>query len=272
MYPQGMAGGSKSGLTLPSFRKPPVVEVAMSIGFMPISGLEFAAMADLRSRWMDAYPGAEEQPLLEPAAAPQQLQQSIKVEFGFGPPPRRLWLLSSKGDRVVQIQRDRMIANWRAVPGSSEPYPRYQPLRDEFLRRWSDFEKFIVEHGIQQSVLPQYAEVTYVNVIKTDDDRHLDMSAVLKTNKDGELWRDGIRTMAVNQSWELRDVQTFLTMAANVDSSAAGSPIVLQISANTRINEGRGTAAAVDLAHEFVVGTFGVVTTDEMQQRWERIE
>ncbi len=269
MYPQGMAGGSKSGLTLPSFRKPPVVEVAMSIGFMPIGGLNFAAMADLRSRWMDSYPGAEEQPLLEPPATPQQ---SIKVEFGFGPQPRRLWLLSSQGDRVMQIQRDRLIANWRATPGSGEPYPRYQPLRDDFLRRWSDFEKFIVEHGVAHSVQPQYAEVTYVNVIRTDVGGHTDISAVLKMNKEGELWRDGVSTVAVNQSWELHDLQTFLTMAANVDSSAPESPIVLQISANTRINEGRDSASAVDLAHEFVVGTFGVVTTDEMQQCWERTE
>ncbi|WP_197501231.1 TIGR04255 family protein [Mycobacterium sp. 852002-51057_SCH5723018] len=264
-----MQGGSESGLILPSFRKPPVVEVAMSIGFAPMVGLNFAAMADLRSRWIDSYPGAEEQPLLESPSTPQQ---SIKVEFGFGPPPRRLWLLSSGGDRVIQIQRDRLIANWRAVPGSGEPYPRYGPLRDEFLQRWSDFEKFIVEHGLTQSLQPQYAEVTYVNVIKTDDDGKLDISAVLKMDRRGDLWRDDMATVAVNQSWEVHDLQTFLTMAANVDSSSPDLPIVLQISANTQTREGRGTAIALDLAHDFVVGTFGVVTTDEMQQRWERTE
>jgi uncharacterized protein (TIGR04255 family) len=264
-----MEGGSESGLTLPSFRKPPVVEVAMSIGFMPIAGLQFAALADLRSRWMRDYPGTEEQPFLESAPAPQQ---TIKIEFGFGPPPRRLWLLSSGGDRVIQIQRDRLIANWRAVPVSEEAYPRYGALRDEFLRRWSDFEKFIAEQNIAHSIDPQYAEVTYVNAIKNEDEPPLEMSAVLKMNKEGELWREGIRTTAVNQSWELPDVQTMLTTAANVDTSAPGCPIVLQITANTHINEGRNPVAALDLAHEFVVGTFGVITTDDMQQRWERVQ
>jgi uncharacterized protein (TIGR04255 family) len=267
MYPQRMEGGSETGLTLPSFRKPPVVEVAMSIGFAPIAGLQFAAMADLRSRWMDAYPGTQEQPFLESAPVPQQ---SIKVEFGFGPPPRRLWLLSSQGDRVIQIQRDRLIANWRAVPGSDQAYPRYEPLRDEFLRRWYEFEKFVLEQGIAQSLDPQYAEVTYVNLIKADGEEPLDISAVLKMNKEGELWREGIRTTAVNQSWEFRDVKTMLSMAANVDTSASESPIVLQITANTQIDEDRDFVGAIDLAHEFVVGTFGVVTTDDMQQTWER--
>jgi uncharacterized protein (TIGR04255 family) len=158
------------------------------------------------------------------------------------------------------------------VPGTNQPYPRYRPLRDEFLRRWSDFEKFVTEHGVAQSIDSQYAEVTYVNVIKNDDEQPLEMSAVLKMNKEGELWRDSIRTTAVNQSWELPDVQTMLTMAANVDTSAPGCPIVLQITANTQINEERATEAALDLAHEFVVGTFGVITTDDMQRRWERVE
>jgi uncharacterized protein (TIGR04255 family) len=276
MYSLGMESRSEeTGLTLPSFRQPPVVEVAMSIGFVPIPGLQFAAMADLRSRWMKDYPGAQEQPFLESVPVPQQAspasQQTFRIEFG--PPPRRLWLLSSEGDRVVQIQRDRLITNWRAVPGSDQPYPRYGQLRDEFLRKWFDFEKYVAEHGIANSVDPQYAEVTYINIIRNKGDQPLKISAVLKMNTEGELWRKGIRTTAVTQSWELPDVQTLLSTAANVDSSVPGSPIVLQLSANTRIdNQNRDLTAALDLAHDFVVGTFGVITTDEMQRRWERVQ
>lgn len=267
MYSQDMAGGSSP--TLPTFRRPPVVEVAMSFGFLPLSGLEFAAMADLRSLWVNRYPNTQEQPFLESAPTPQQ---SIKVEFGFGMPPRRLWLLSEQGDRVIQVQRDRLIANWRAVPGAVEPYPRYGPLRDEFLGRWQEFEKFLLSSGISQSLSPQYGEVTYVNLVEANGAGPLDISAVLKMNREGELWRDGVRTTAVSQSWEFPDVKTTLTMVANVDAGTPDAPIVLQITANTGIGESRDAVSALNLAHDFVVGTFGAVTTDAMQQRWERTQ
>jgi hypothetical protein len=66
------------------------------------------------------------------------------------------------------------------------------------------------------------------------------------------------------------DMDTTLTTAANIDVSAANCPIILQIVANTKITSERSSEEALDLAHEFVVGSFGVITTDEMQQQWER--
>ena len=76
-------GHTEVGLPLPSFRRPPVVEVAMSFGFPAIVSLHFAALADLRSMWRKSYPRAEEQPFLE--SVPVGPQQSIKIEVG--PPP-----------------------------------------------------------------------------------------------------------------------------------------------------------------------------------------
>jgi uncharacterized protein (TIGR04255 family) len=261
-----MEGQSETGLTLPSFRKPPVVEVAMAIAFAPLPGLQFAAFADLRLRWMADYPLTEEQLFLE---KPQSAQEGIRVEFG--PPPRRIWLISPQKERVIQIQRDRLIANWRSFASAeNNEYPRYQPLRDEFLHRWADFEKFIAEQGIATSVTPQTAEVTYINLVKGEADEQIEISSVLKMNKEGELWRAHTRSTAVTQTWEFPDVQTTLTTAANIDNSAPDCPVVMHLSANTQIHEGRSIGSALDLAHDFVVGTFGVITTDEMQRRWER--
>ena len=260
-----MDGRSETGLSLPSFRKPPVVEVAMAIAFAPLSGLQFAALADLRARWMAEYPITEEQPFLESSP---DARRSIQVEFG--PPPRRIWLVSSQKDRVVQIQRDRLIANWRSLPNGDNEYPRYQPLREEFLRRWADFQKFVAEQGITTSIITHRAEVSYINVIRGEDGERIEISDVLKMNREGELWRENTKTAAVSQTWEFTDVQTTLTTAANIDSSAQDCPVVLNLSANTQIGEGRNIGSALDLSHDFVVGAFGVITTDEMQRRWGR--
>lgn len=268
MYPQSMEDRNESRLTLPSFRKPPLVEVALAIGFTDVTGLNFAALVDLHQRWKSDYPSTEEHPFLEPQ--PLSHKQAFRVESG--PPPQRIWLVSPQKDSVLQIQRDRLIGNWRAVgiPANNK-YPRYGALRESYLARWADFEKFVAER-LGLSLNAEYAEVSYVNLVSVAEGKKLEIPDVLKMNKEGGLWQENAHTTAVTQSWDFPDMNTTVTMAANVDNSAPNYPVVLQLSATTRIDMDRSTSNALDLAHDCVVGTFGVVTTEKMQRRWERIE
>jgi uncharacterized protein (TIGR04255 family) len=253
------------GLVLPNFGRPPVVEVAMSFGFAIIPGLQFAAMADLRAQWIDIYPRAEEQPFLEPIAGPQPT-----ITFEIGPPPRRLWLMGEGGDRVIQIQRDRLIANWRAVPNDDKPYPRYQTLRAEFLERWTEFSQFVADKVSGGPVDAQFAEVTYVNAVQTGGDPTLTIGDVLQIVEPVQLTEAGLTTNSHSANWQSADLRDRLSLVANVDPTAPGAPIVLQITANTRVDQEREPISALDRSHDLVVGTFGVITTEAMQKRWER--
>ncbi len=266
MYSRAMTGNTESGFVLPSYRKPPVIEVAMCVGFAPIPGLQFEALAELRAMWSREYPRTEEYPFLETPEGPN----AIRIEFG--PPPRRLWFLSAQGDRVIQIQRDRLVANWRAIPGSDQPYPRYDQLREEFSRKWDDFQRFVPEYKVAPTVESQFAEVTYVNAIGAEaGETPYEISDVIKVGRADDSWRArGVRSTAVTRTWDVGDFDTTLSTAANIDISAANCPVVFQIVAKTKIGEKRTPMQALDLAHEFVVGSFGVVTTDQMQAKWER--
>jgi uncharacterized protein (TIGR04255 family) len=261
-----MTGSTESGFALPSYRKPPVIEVAMCIGFTPIVGLQFEALAELRARWSKEYPKTEEYPFLETPEGPN----AIRIEFG--PPPRRLWFLTPLGDRVIQIQRDRLVANWRAIPDQGLPYPRYDQLRAEFTSKWSDFQQFVAEQKIAPAVESQYAEVTYVNAIAAEtDEASYEISDVLRVPPEDDSWRaKGVRSTAVTRTWDVADFDTTLSTAANIDISAANCPVMFQIVAKTKISKRRAPMQALDLAHEFVVGSFGVVTTEKMQVKWER--
>jgi uncharacterized protein (TIGR04255 family) len=254
-----------AALVLPSFDNPPVVEVAMSFGFAPIPGLQFGAMADLRNQWMDEYPLVEEQPFLDP---PPQPQQTIHIEMG--PPPRRLWLLGSQGDRVIQIQRDRLIANWRAVAGGDTLYPRYEPLRTQFLARWAEFQQFVAEKFESLSPALQFAEVTYVNLVPPADTAAPAIEDVLKIMSPPEFGLVGLGMVAYTSNWQTSDWRDRLAVVANVDPTAPEAPVVIQITAGAQIDDTRTAEDALDRAHDLVVGTFGVVTTDQMQQRWRR--
>jgi uncharacterized protein (TIGR04255 family) len=264
LYPRSMAD-TDIGLPLPNFGRPPVVEVAMSFGFTPIVTLQFAAMADLRAQWIDDYPLAEEQPFLEPVQGPLQ---TIRVEIG--PAPRRLWLKGDRGDRVIQIQRDRLIANWRAAPDEAKPYPRYQPLRAEFLQRWSEFSQFVLDKIGAGPVDAQFAEVTYVNVVPNDGDALLTIGDVLTIVEPIELTEVGLTRKDHSANWQSADLRDRLSLTANLDPTAPGAPIVFQITANTQVDEQRDPISALDRSHHLVVGTFGVITTEAMQKRWGR--
>ena len=39
----------------------------------------------------------------------------------------RLWLMNEEESRLLQLQQDRLVVNWRKLP-SDTPYPHYQSI------------------------------------------------------------------------------------------------------------------------------------------------
>lgn len=250
---------------MPNFRRPPVTEVAISFAFAPLASVDFAALADLRDRWRTIFPVVSEQPYLEPPQPPQ----TIRMEFGL--PPKRIWFVSEQGDRIVQVQRDRFISNWRALPGGDGSYPRYEGesggLRAEFLAQWRDFISFLANRSGGVPAVNQ-AEVTYINTVGNDDGTgEVAIEDVLGIQV-GIGGSGQTRSIAYSQAWAVPEHKTVLSVAAN----RPGPAVTLEITATSTVDSLRDTESALDIAHEYVVGTFGVITTSTMQKRWERHE
>jgi uncharacterized protein (TIGR04255 family) len=86
------------------------------------------------------------------------------VPPGGSIPPNRTVFASLDKDRLIQLQQDRFINNWKGV---GENYPRFEVLRGEFRKRWNDFALFSAEERLGP-IIPQRVEVTYVNHILAD--------------------------------------------------------------------------------------------------------
>ncbi len=187
-------GHQRVQAALPSFRRPPVVEVvigAQMVGAEPHSlqalGRFAASLADEGLSVQEARPAVEVPPeRFDPAEMP--VVASLDVLLGSGPPPVCHVMRSAAGDEMVQVQTDWIAVNWRKASADSE-YPRWPSRWDTFERRarlaqtcfgGSDFRFGVVE-------------VTYLNHIELDDATalHSQPARVLSFLAAGDEFTDG---------------------------------------------------------------------------------
>ncbi len=269
LYGGGVTSDEGTGATLPDYARPPLVEVALGVMFRPLAALNFAGLADLRARWSGDYPVTQQQPPLPPSSTNGQGAFPMVVEVGA--PPIRVWLLNEAQDRLVQVQQDRLVANWRATDGTGE-YPRYGTLRREFEARWDDFQQFLVER-VPGGVRPLTVEVTYINVIEPSAAHPVAIADVLRAHQPLTSHLGPPTQANAAYAFDLAAVDGYpsqLTLAAVPDTSRSPSPVMVQISANAAAAEGKELFDVMDTAHEHVVRLFDEVTTESMHRRWGR--
>ena len=149
--------------SVPSYTKPPVVEVVWSVQFAKLPWLTAAHTGLFWQLIQEAYPKCEEQPPIKRADEPEELLQAPRVfpEILAKPPLCRQWFASESGNNIVQLQPDKFCINWRKVK-PDDTYPRYDYMRKQFASRWKQFCEFAQS---QSGEPPQVnlLEMTYVN-------------------------------------------------------------------------------------------------------------
>lgn len=146
---------------MPNYRKPPVVEVAIGVQFAPITKLTVPYVGLFWDRIRETFVRAEEQgPLPHIVEPPPPEPQFILMDK---PELPRTWFLNEKGDRILQVQRDRLHYNWRKVQPEDQ-YPRYPIVKREFFDYWTCFCAFLKEQKFPAPVIDQ-CELVYVNHI-----------------------------------------------------------------------------------------------------------
>ena len=156
-------------VALPEYERPPVVEVALAIEFEQAVGFRSLDLGRLAAAWADSLPQADERPLLPRMESPDDdlvddlLDALFEVEEPVVPP--RLWLQNEVGDQVVQIQRDRLVVNWRKE--GSGGYPRYKTVRDRLQDAWLRLVD-VCNDLDYDAPIPDLCEIQYINNIGMD--------------------------------------------------------------------------------------------------------
>ena len=265
---------------LPEFDKPPVSEVALSVEFSPLENWRSPHAGLYWANIQKEYPNTEVQaPVpsqIETFGESQWQRPGFRVELA-SPDATRLWFLSEPPTKLIQVQRNRFIVNWRKVKGD-EIYPRYfKEMRPRFEREWKGFKDFIAAQKIGV-ISPQQCEVTYVNDILRDEEwksyeESLDLfSPWWKKGSDGFL--PSPENLTLNGSFAFPDKTGrlhFIVQRAirGIDNKEA---VQFQL-----IARGKPASASdddlmkwMDIGHEWIVRGFTDLTSSQAHKLWGR--
>ena len=247
--------------SLPEFENPPVNEVIFGIVFRKLSDFKIPYLGLLWERYKPEYPGCEEQaPLLE--VAPQQVTETW--------PAPRIWFIHSNDSRVIQLQSDRFLFNWRK---REHAYPSYKNVFPEFKRNLLAFKSFLADNALGQLELIS-TELTYINSIPKGDrwETLKDIQAVFPDLR----WKGSQRRflgVPQNLHWSsnfpLPDDKGELTATVRTGIRKSDQTPVLVLEFNARGGaEGLSEEAMwewFELAHQWIVLGFEDLTSLDIQ-------
>jgi len=267
---------------LPDFSNPPVIEVALSVQFEPLSALRIPHFGLLWSEFRGEFPRTEEHPplpaMIEQFGVRRAPKIGIRVEAVFPIPQCRL--LNDKGTEIIQIQQDRFVHNWRKV-GTGDEYPRYEFVKRRFEGELDTFRQFLAREGVGELV-PNQCEVTYVNHIISGAGwgRHAELGEILTvwtTRYSDNLLSEpedvafGVRyiipggdgsplgrlLVSVNPTYRTEDDRPIYVLVL----TARGRPISGGI---------EGALGFLDIGREWIVRGFTSLTSMRMHEIWGR--
>jgi uncharacterized protein (TIGR04255 family) len=267
---------------LPKYELPPVVEVAMSVQFDELPALQPVHYGLLWERLREDYPKTEHHPPLGSIVElyGKQGAQRATLQLESAMPIGRCWFLSEDGLRLIQVQPDRFVLNWRKLDTDTK-YPSYESLRTRFVAELTRFLEFVSEQGLGEFT-PTQCELTYVNHIdalrgrtargelervfsvwSSGPNLGFDFPAIEEVKLNWQYRFDegsqplGRLHVQVQTATRTRDASAILMM----NLTARGAPIGAGID---------GILQFSDKGHAWIVHGFTALTTKQMHQLWRR--
>jgi uncharacterized protein (TIGR04255 family) len=267
-----------------AFDSPPVVEVVAAVAFEAVASQDVLNSL-LSAFWAENlrtdFPKIVQQPAYGvpverfTGSAPGQ---EVRVRFGIGSPPVRLWAMAEDEQQLLQLQSDWFACNWRKVQPQAE-YDRWPSRRASFTSWYESLLAFLAERGVTE-VTPYQCEVTYINHIRSGGvwTAHKDVGAIFAAASG--------RRSTVPLALEQVAVQADFVIDSDDDASPLGrlhvslipgygdggdDPLyVLELTARGAplAPTVAGTVAFLDKGREAIVRTFLSLTTPEMHSEW----
>jgi uncharacterized protein (TIGR04255 family) len=277
----------KRPANLPQWENPPLDEVAISVQFNDIPGFKAVHYGLLAERFrIFGLTQYEDKAPINPSfevfgkrVAPVQFQ--LQAVDALLP---RVWYMSEDKHRLVQVQPDKFVYNWRKVEGAGD-YPRFDKVvLPEFLERCQAFEVFVAEQRLPALALSQ-CELSYFNIIEVEEGEtyHDAFTRIFR------FWAYQNNPDALNDGASIEKDSVNLTLS-HVLKAADGSPLA-RIHTNVAAAERRNQRVirfalifrapwtnAVNMplmqffaeGREAIARLFDAMITDQMHTAWGR--
>jgi uncharacterized protein (TIGR04255 family) len=262
---------------LPSYKKPPVIEVVFGVQFKPIDQFiapHFGILWELLGR--NRYPKYQEMaplpPVIERFDKEWQVAGASIQQFTRPPLPRAFFVDESE-NHLIQVQQDRFLRNWRKQKGDDE-YPRFDGLLPEFEKSWKVFSDFLEAEKLG-SLEPNQYELTYVNHIAEGQGwgQLRDIGGVFPDfgcrtedpflpEPEGVSWR---------RVYRLPEAKGRLHVSLGQAYDPGTRKKLLVLTLTVRGFDTKGMSAWFEMAREWIVRGFADLTSREIQKEvWER--
>lgn len=266
---------------LPKFSQPPVVEVAISVQFEALPRFQLVDFGLFWERLRDRFPKTQYQQPLAPVTEFYGKRRPRGPEFHFEQtlPLGRCWYLSANEDRLVQVQPDRFILNWKRSAAETF-YPSYETLRTEFERELGVFLAFIAERELGDFEATQ-CEVIYVNHLPVQEElapaRGIPEILTVWTGTGSGSYLPEVEDVRLGWQYRFEEngkPQGRLHVQAQSVVRDAESSVLFAIQMTGRGAPAAGDVASIlafaDQAHEWIVNGFAAITTGSMHLHWGR--
>lgn len=255
-----------------AFDKPPVVEVACGAGFDLSQRLTAGHIGLFWQTVESEFPNIDEVSPLPPPQRPD----AVTIELSNLPPLARTWLSSEDGSRLMQLQGDRFIYNWKRQEDDDQ-YPSFDMVYKEFQECLGRFLKFLEHYKISKPDF-RYLELQYVNHIGNSNGlQDVGKAGVLVDHTRLES-KDRFLPAPTAYNWQsqypMPDDTGLLTITAQTAISRATGGELLRLDMSTRGSPKEDTAESFDkwfeLAHDWIVQGFCDITVPELHKIWMR--
>jgi len=264
---------------LPDFDDPPVIETLLGVQFAPLASLSTQHFGLYWAKIRTSYPSCETKSPLSPAIEEFGVQPRTGAKLGIeviSEPNVRCWFIDESSTRLIQVQRDRFIQNWRRTK-ADDVYPRYKSLKPDFLIEWQRFCEFLEQERLGIPDVNQ-CEVTYVNHIELGKGWH----SYGEVHKVISNWSGGPsgdflpepEMVRLNTIFLMPDKRGRLHVIMQPAIRQLDGKEVLQLNLTARGRPKSSTLDDIlgwfDLGHEWIVRGFTDFTTREMHTVWRR--
>lgn len=263
-----------------SFKKPPIAEVCFGVQMSPLIGFLTPHIGQLWEKYKGQYPICREQLATTTGFEfdPNMVAPTPESVISPSAPIMHRSIFATADDSsVIQVQRDAFYFNWQRHD-TSDDYPRYEPIVEQFETHFATFSRFIRENKLGDLV-PLQLELTYLNEIPMDgipSEIHILKDAHWKPADHNFL--SGPDNISIGASFLLGDAIGHLYSTFNSVLKPNGEPVFQWVLVAKGTTQSKNVMKLdqmrpwFDNARDWIVKGFVDLSTREAQNvLWERI-
>jgi len=258
---------------LPRFDSPPVIETVLGIEFAPLRHWSLLHFGLYWPLIRDEFPTFKILPPIKNAqGADGKPQFRISSE-----PDVRCWYVSADGAMLLQLQRDRLVLNWRKSDENGV-YPRYEKsIRPTFLREWNRFQEFVNANDLGE-LKPTNCEVSYINhLIKGREWNDVkDVPAIFPFFASSKAtsflpdWTDVAFEVNFKMPSDSGHLKVNLTPVVRISDGNEAFQLTLSAQGCPTKLDDESVLAWLDSAREWVVRGFDDLTSAKLHALWKK--